>query len=692
MSGAALRCSEGVCDDASGRKSLTDDYYAIVQPAAPESAGLICHPASIHACFSVNTYSSGTCRAYARMSGIVSLLYADGRPVEELLLRRMIGTLRHRGRGEDLLRLRDGVGLALRGGQMPQEGAAGRRGDGLWLVADARIDNRDRLPEMLGIGRDGEYSDAELILCAYERWGSECAAKLIGDFAFVLHDPVRGEMLCARDGAGVRPLYYHHASDHDGGFFAVASEIKALLAHPAIPGDVDATRVGDYLAGLFDDKEITFYRAVRRLPPGHTLVVGRSGVRLFRHASLDTGRELPSGSADHYADAFGELFTDAVRCRLYRSGPVGAALSGGLDSSSVAAVARDLLAAGGRSPLHTFSALYARPEADEHRYMESVVAGGGIIPHYIMADTLGPLEEIGQMLAHLDEPFFSPNLYIHWRLFREASASGCRVWLDGLDGDTTVSHGIGLLAELARSGRFGSLGRELRALAGRTGVAPGRLFRRTVVNPLLLYPIRRTLHRLNGTASRPWGDGAIVRDDVARRLGLAERFNASIGELAPAVTLRQEHARRLDWGLHAFILETLDKSAARFGLEPRYPFYDSRLVDFCLALPPQQKLHDGWTRAVLRNAMRGILPDAVRLRTTKGDPSASFFTALRRDGGDIISAVAEDGSGALAEYIDMKKFAAIAVRFLRGDGGSQETMELWKGLTLGLWLQQRAAG
>lgn len=619
------------------------------------------------------------------MSGIVSIIYADGRPADRSLLAGMLGTLRHRGI-EDLLLAGEGAGLALRKG-WDDETIAGD--GGTRIVADARIDNRDALGAALGCRIDAELSDAGLILLAYERWGSECAARLVGEFAFILHDPVRGETLCARDPAGVRPLYYHGS----GELFAAASEIKALLAHPDVPGDIDPVRVGDYLAGLFDDTEITFYRAIRRLPPGHSLVAGRSGVRVFRHAGLSPEDELRLPSDDAYAEAFRDLFTEAVRCRLRPGVTAGAALSGGLDSSSVAVVARDLLAGGMPSPgLHTFSALYTRPEADERRYMEPVIAGGGITPHYLPADPLDPLGEITTMLHHLDEPFFSPNLYIHWNLFREASAQGCRIWLDGLDGDTTVSHGIGFLAELARAGRLMALGRELRALAGRTGSSPGRLFRRTVVNPLLLHPLRRTLHRLNGVASRPWGETSIIREGFARRVGLAERFNAGIGEQAPAVTLREEHARRLGWGIHPFILEMLDKGAARFGLEPAYPFYDSRLIDFCLALPPEQKLHDGWTRAVLRRGMRGTLPDAVRLRTTKGDPSASFFAALRRDGGEVIRSVAHGDNGGLGEYIGMEKFASIAARFLQGNVRGEEVMELWKGLTLGLWLRGRAGG
>lgn len=554
--------------------------------------------------------------------------------------------------------------------------------NGITVAADARIDNKSDLIKILGLSSgERDINDAELIFHVYERWGKDCPAKLIGDFSFVIHDASSRSLFCARDHIGIRPFYYHCR----GNVFAVASEIKALLEHPGISATPDERRIGDYLISFFDDPAITFYADVRRLPPSHGMIVSAGGRNIHRYAWLDPAHELRLASDAEYAAAFLDLFTETVRCRT-GGRSISAALSGGLDSSSVASVAANVLMNQERGPLQTFSAVYSRPEADERRYMEAVVARGGMEPHYIIADELSPFEDVDTRRARLDEPYFSPNFYIHWRLFHEASACGADVWLDGLDGDTTVSHGTAFLAELARSGRWLALGREAGALAARAGSSRGRVLRRAVVNPLVLGPLRRAWHQVNGRSLRPWGERSIIRNDFAARVNLAERYTTGIGAQPATRTLRQEHHRRIEWGLHTFILEMLDKAAATFGIIPRYPFYDRRLIEFCLSLPPEQKLHDGWTRAVLRRATEGVLPPEVRLRTTKGDPGASFFTALRRFGGPLMNRVLGGDAGGLGNYVDIARLRSIHERFMRDQAQGEEIMELWKGVTLGIWL------
>lgn len=613
------------------------------------------------------------------MSGIACIFHADGRPVDRAVLESVVAPLALRGVDVDGAWLADAIALATAVHGICVSGD-------LVVAADARIDNREELVGMLGLPiTEREITDAELILRAYHRWGEECPGRLVGDFSFIIHDCARRTIFCARDPIGVLPFYYHR----QGGLFVAASELKGLLAHPDIPHAVDEQRIGDYLSSLFDDREITFYSAARRLAPGHTMAVGADGIRISRYAMLDPRRELKLASAEEYAAAFRDLFTETVRCRVPAGGKVGAALSGGLDSSSVAIVAAQVLAAAGRGPLHTFSAVYSRPEADERRYMEVVAARGGMTPHSIAADELDPLADAEQRRARLDEPYFSPNFYIHWHLFREASACGAGVWLDGLDGDTTVSHGTGFLIELARAGRWLRLGGEIGTMASRTGASRLGLLRRGVVNPLVLGPLRRVWHRVNGRALRPWGERSIIREDFARRVDLADRINGSIGARPAAGTLREDHHRRIEWGLHTFILEMLDKAAATFRIVPRYPFYDRRLIEFCLALPPEQKLGDGWGRAVLRRAMEGMLPDEVRLRTTKGDPGKSFFNALNRHAGPRMRDLLAGDSAGLGRYVDLARLRAIHRKFVRSEATGEEIMELWKGVTLGIWLEGR---
>ncbi len=189
-----------------------------------------------------------------------------------------------------------------------------------------------------------DVTDAELILRAYKRWGERSPEHLLGDFAFAIRDAHRDVLFCARDHFGVKPFYYHHAP---GRLFCFASEIKGLLALAEVPRRLNETRVADYLVPLLEDKVITFYEEIVRLPPAHRMTVSRDGVRIEEYWALDPTREIRMKSGEEYAEAFREIFTEAVHCRLRSAFPVGSMLSGGLDSSSIVCVARKLIAKNG---------------------------------------------------------------------------------------------------------------------------------------------------------------------------------------------------------------------------------------------------------------------------------------------------------------------------------------------------------
>ena len=345
----------------------------------------------------------------------------------------------------------------------------------LVITADARIDNREELIAALDLTDRAPYSitDSQLILAAYEKWGEICPEKLLGDFAFVIWDGRKQALFCARDHFGVKPFYYYFLS---GRFFVFASEIKALLSHPEVPRRLNEVRVGEYLASMFDDKTITFYAGILRLPPAHSLTVSRAGTQLQQYWSLDPSRELQLGSDDAYAEAFRELFIEAVRCRLRTAFPVGSMLSGGMDSSSITCVARQLLARDGGRRLLTFSAIFDEvTQCDERPFINAVLAQNSLEPHYVHGDRLSPLADLDHVLWHQDEAFYAPNLFLTWNLYGAAKEQGVRILLDGFDGDTTVSHGEGYLDELAYAGQWFTLAAEIRAYARTFNLSSRRL-------------------------------------------------------------------------------------------------------------------------------------------------------------------------------------------------------------------------
>ena len=632
------------------------------------------------------------------MSAVVGVFHRDGRPARADVLASMSAALGHRGAGEGTW-LHGAVGLAHRASHTTPESAAERQpvthhGAGLTVVADARIDNRTDLLRSLGVDRHADVGDAELILRAYERWGRDCPRRLIGDFAFAIRDQRANLVFCARDPMGVKPFYFHLSDS----LFVFASEIKALLRCPGVPASIDDDQVALHVAALHEDRMATLYAQIVRLPAAQTLVVESGKSSRDTYWRVEDAPATRFSTDDQYVAAFRELFDGAVRARLRSAVPLGATLSGGLDSSSVVCAAR-AARDGQSSPLHTFSLVFPGHTGndlrliDERAFIDRVVQGGGLTPHYVRGDLLNPLADTPRVLWHLDEAHAAPNLYLHWGMFAAARDAGVRVLLDGFDGDAVVSHGFGRLTGLMRAAQWSVFEAEVRAFATHHGRTPrsvldhyglpylshlagrgaitawmrasrelGRRFALSRAATAWHHGLRPLASAARDGASR-WIPGRSKRD-----LGVLHgRFGRSVEEhltrerresrLDAVRTEREMHIRGLSQPLYQLTLEMADKSARAFGIEPRYPFFDRRLIEFCVSVPDEQKFAGGWPRALFRRAMEGVLPREVQWRSSKGNLAPNFDRGLRASG---ISATAVDRAQTanLARYVDIGKLEA----------------------------------
>lgn len=647
------------------------------------------------------------------MSAIVGIYHRDGAPVDRAVLQRMTDTLANRGP--------DGCGVEGMGPvglghlmlwttpeslheSLPFVSESGE----LLITADARIDNREELLPALGLQghADEGISDSQVILAAYEKWGEDCPNHLLGDFAFAIWDTGRQILFCARDHFGVKPLYYCLTD----GLFAFGTEIKALHCLSGVSRRLNEAHIGSYLATIFDENVSTFYEGILRLPPAHYLTVGQYRTQLECYWKLDPSRQIHLDSDEEYAARFRDIFSEAVRCRLRSALPVGALLSGGLDSSSIASVAQSVLSAEGKK-LATFSAVFPESkECDERPFIATVIDKGGIVPFFLDADALSMFSEIREMLRYQDEPSFGPGLYSSWALNRLASQQGVRILLDGHDGDSTVSHGFGYLSELARGGRWLDLIHQLRGLAisyrttwwsllweyvsaylvhpvvARSGWLRfgSRIARR--LQSLIRSLIRRSVNASDSVkAFDPFAWQAWINPDLRQRLGLDERRQLSA---RATETERESHLRGLIFPGQSLALETLDQAAAAFGVEVRFPFWDKRLVEFCLALPSEQKLSGGWSRVILRRAMAGILPPEIQWRREKTDFTATLQESLGRSDRSQLETMLEDAPAACQRFVDVEKLhVALAHVHDKRLGGN--ALKILQPLTLLHWLCRR---
>jgi len=686
------------------------------------------------------------------MSAIAGLVRLDGSPVEKGEVWAMIETMSHRGEDGTGVWTNGPIGLGHRMRHTTQESLREHlpltSADGtLTITADARVDNRAELVAALGVPET--LTDSELILRAYAVWREACVDRFVGDFAFAIWDDSARQLFCARDHFGVKSLYYHHRA---GGHFAFGTEIKALHTLAEVPRRLNEVRIADHLAFMREDAESTIYEEVFRLPAAHTLIVSERGVRLERYYTLAPAvlPEIPDDADQETRDAaydaqFRALFEEAVRCRLRSAFPIGSQLSGGLDSSAVTCVARDLLRAEGRGPLHTFSLYFDTVQScDEGAYVEAVVEQGGIVPHGVDGEAAGPLSNVEEVYALLDDGLIGGTQHLVWELLRAAGEAGTRVVLDGIDGDNVVSHGLLYLDELADAGEWEALRREIDALVPRFRGAdhlhnfeeplgsPSALFSRYAgkrlarladegpwwryvaevravcrhfeVSPrkLLLWKWRKlVVPRSLARVRRAWRARRqepirpeippMVDPAFAARIGLADRLaRFETAEQAKAATVREFQRVLMTSPRLTLALETTDHVAAMLGVELRHPFIDKRLIEFCLALPPEQSLRNGWTRLILRRALRHTLPEVIAERPGKAWMEPAFVRGLFGLDGALLRRQVED-LGPLASFVNSSYLEKQYDR--DGDLDGIQSAELARIATFAIWLKSlRAAG
>ena len=643
------------------------------------------------------------------MSGIVGMVAPDGRPASPALLRNMIDSIAHRGPDGTAVWAEGSVGLGHAAHCTTPESEAET-----WplvlteppavIVADARIDNRGALRRVLDPRptADGVVTDAALIGAAYDRWGTDCATHLIGDFAFAIWDSRAHRLFCARDGVGTRPFYYAHAAN---GTFAFGSELKALAPVPSVSRTVNDDRVADFLLGINDAPSTTFYRDIRRLLPGQALEFTPHDLRVWTYWAPDPDRTIRLSSDEAYAEAFREHFDEAVRCRLRSNRSVGAYLSGGLDSSSIAVTARDLRETTNGGPLPTFSTVYDRyPSCDERPYIDAVLDQGGFAPHYILGDDVNARRSLEPLLSVHDEPFFAPNLAMNWTNAPHVRAAGVSVLLDGHGGDEVVSQGYGRFHELAQQSAWMALAREA---WGASDGLPGSAFRlwglyawRYAGQPWM--EEHPWAQRLYGWYSqgKQWvsgegGTSSSIDQDPLQLLGpklrgrgdVEARYRQALQDRkAASGSERTRHHGELTAPILGQSLELLDRTARAQGVEPRFPFLDRRLLSFCLALPAEQKRQRGWGRYVLRTALRDRLPRRVRRRRDKTDFTPHFVAALqKRESGAPLTDPRCGQKGYIKTSV-LRDLSA-AVEDLGPKASPQILFSLWRAIVVATWVQ-----
>jgi asparagine synthase (glutamine-hydrolysing) len=570
------------------------------------------------------------------------------------------------------------------------------------VAADAALYYRGELRRALadaGVALAGAADDpAELIAAAYLAWGPECAARLEGDFAFVLWDAGRRRVMAARDFAGRRPLYYAEFA----GALAVASSPRGVLAAPGCPRGLDLRALAATAAGFLGATDQTVHAAVRALPAGHTLVADLRGAAWvtphWEPPLFESAAPRARADFDEAAVELRALLERAVLERLAPERVTAMWLSGGWDSPPLFATGRAALSARGDArELRPVSVSY--PVGDPGREDETIVRIAErwqSEPAWVDAERV-PLfgaspAEAAARAGGRDEPL--AHVFELWNeaLVGRSREVGARVALDGIGGDALFQTSPVFLADLLAGGRWRALRREWPHC--RDPAAPWRSFLRWAVAPALPPAARAVAGAVRGRAVPhyrarplpPWLAPAGRRDPELAALGVPPTARRP-GESRAA--LESQWYLTAGWG--PAVLSVVSRLGLAGGLEVRSPYYDSRVVRFAAGRPRAERRSLGETKRLLRASARGLLPDAVLAprRARTGSAGAYFARAMRRE---LPAIVAERlRSVALAELgvVDADALRAAIARFLARPTAAGPAGALFFTLQTELWLQAR---
>jgi len=610
--------------------------------------------------------------------GIAGIICEDERPVDAGLVKRMTDIIAHRGPNSEGFYIDRYIGLGNRrlaivdlseSANQPMK-YVGKNGEYI-IVYNGEIYNYIELREVLK--EEGylfnTHSDTEVILASYDKWGLKCVEKFNGIWAFAIYDKRRNILFLSRDRFGVKPLYYTKI----GNKFLFASEIKQFTVVPGWKAKANEKRVYDYLAyGYVDHTEETLYEGVNQLRGGHNLVYYLDRKKFEIQRWYDLRIEKENISYEDAKENFRKLVFDAVRLQLRSDVKVGSCLSGGLDSSTIVSVMKQILKDNG--VVETVTACSEYEKFDERKYADEVTAKMGFISHKVFPrfeelfkELNGEKNEISRITWYQDGPIGSTSALAQYSVFRKARQENIVVMLDGQGADEILAgyqrYKSVYISFLLRRGKIINYITELKLLEDfKTSM-------KFALESIGLLIASRFVQRVRGT---------LLKDKFFK---LPNGYSGQFKDFSNFTSFSYDMVFKYSLPT---LLHWEDRDSMAFSIESRVPFLDHRIVEFLFSLPEDYIISNGKTKRILRDAMRGVVPDKILDRKDKLGFATPEEIWVRKNRDLMLQKI--DESIRLSKGLIKPEFKAYAQEVLNNPSKKYDFM-IWRVVNFGEWLK-----
>ncbi len=558
------------------------------------------------------------------MCGICGIINKNGEKVNIGLIQEMLKTIHHRGPDAEGTYLKNNFAIGHKRLSIIDLSDAGNQPmhfQGRYsIVYNGEVYNYIELrSELLKQGYNFfSETDTEVIMAAYDCWGEDCLNKFNGMWAFAIYDDVKKILFCARDRFGIKPFYYFLNNDK----FLFASEIKQILKVMPVAAKMNEDRVWDFLCnGITEWSDTTFFKDIKQLSAGTCgiFALEKNNWQVKKWYNIEKHHILNNYKKN--VKVFKKTFLDSLYLRLRADVPIGACLSGGLDSSSIVCGISELF--NNSVEIHTISSCFDKEEEkkyDEQEYIDEVIKLTNAVSHKIYVNIEDIFAKLDKIIWHMDEPFTTTSICAQWEVFEEAQRNNLTVMLDGQGADEQLAGYTGFylptFIEFLKKRKVIELYKAIKNFDKKRGkvedICANSILEDALKN---LFSNRKWWKILSKL--KVYGKKKENKNDCGKKIPYPYPLNkGTIKGIYNINDFDQFTKDMIQVNLQA-LLHFEDRNSMAHSIETRVPFLDYRLVEAIYDMPAEHKIRNGYTKAVMRSAMKGILPEKIRLRMSK---------------------------------------------------------------------------